>query len=102
MVTFMPRHPQKGKRPERKTRFSAGAFGLENTEPVILGEKKEIFVPEIITVKDFADRAQLPVTKVITELMKSGVLATINETIDFETAAIIGDDLNQSVKKKST
>lgn len=100
MVTFMPRHPQKGKKPERKNRFSAGSFGLENNPIVLSDEKKEVFVPEIITVKEFAEKAELPVTKIITELMKSGVLATINETIDFETAAIIGDDLNLSVIKE--
>lgn len=59
--------------------------------------KKEVQIPEVISVKDFAEIAGLPVTQVITVLMKSGVLATINETIDFETAAIVGDDLGLEI-----
>ncbi|MFA4996315.1 MAG: translation initiation factor IF-2 [Patescibacteria group bacterium] len=59
--------------------------------------KKKIKLPSIVSVKDFAEIAGLPVTKIITELMKSGVLATINETIDFDTASIIGDDLGLEI-----
>ncbi len=38
-------------------------------------------------------------TRVITELMKSGVIASINENIDFETAEIVGEYLGFKVKK---
>lgn len=65
---------------------------------VIPKEKKPIEVPKIITVRDFAALAELPVTKVIGELMKNGVMASINESIDFDTAAIIGDVLGLKVK----
>ncbi len=61
------------------------------------GPKRKIDLPEIVSVKDFADRAKLPVTRIISELMKNGILATINETIDFETASIIGDDLGLEI-----
>jgi translation initiation factor IF-2 len=60
--------------------------------------KKQINIGEVITVKEFAEKAGLPVTVVITELIKNGVLATINETIDFETASIIGEYLGVEVK----
>lgn len=62
--------------------------------------KSEITIPEVLTVKDFADRTKLPVTMIIGELMKNGILATINETIDFETAEIIADDLGVKVAKE--
>ena len=62
--------------------------------------KKEVHIPEVISVKDFAEVSGLPVTQVITVLMKSGILANINETIDFETAAIIGDDLGLEILKE--
>lgn len=57
----------------------------------------KIELPEAIRVGDFAERLNLPVTKVMGELMKNGVMATINEMIDFETAAIIGSDLGFEV-----
>jgi len=59
--------------------------------------KKTIAIPQVITVKNFADKAGLAVTIVISDLIKNGVLASINETIDFETAQIIGDDLGLEV-----
>ena len=56
-------------------------------------EKAEIQVPAFITVRDFADLTKLPVSKVLAELMKNGIFASLNERIDFETASIIGTDL---------
>src|SRR3982750_1967209 len=59
--------------------------------------REPIRLPEIISVGEFAERLQLPVTKIIGELMKNGVMATINEQIDFDTAAIIASDLGVEV-----
>lgn len=59
---------------------------------------KTVHVPPTITVGDFASAADLAVTKVIAELMKNGVMATINEQIDFETAVIVGTDLGLDVQ----
>ncbi|MDD5071662.1 MAG: translation initiation factor IF-2 [Patescibacteria group bacterium] len=61
-------------------------------------EKKIISVPNFITVRDFAALAQIPVNKVLVELMKNGIFTSMNEKIDFDTAAIIGADLNLEVK----
>ncbi len=55
--------------------------------------EKTVAIPDIITVKAFSELLGLPVSQVITELMKNGILATINEEIDFETASIIAADL---------
>ncbi len=42
-----------------------------------------------ITVGALAEKLDVPVSKLIAELMKNGVLATVNERIDFDTASII-------------
>lgn len=60
-------------------------------------DKKQIEIPRILTVKELAEAFDLPVTQVIRELLKNGVLASINDNIDFETAAIIADDLGFEV-----
>jgi len=52
-----------------------------------------IEVEDMITVGALADKLSLPVTQVITVLMKNGVLATVNEKIDFDTAQIITGEL---------
>ncbi len=51
-----------------------------------------------ITVGDLADKLTLPVTKLITELMKMGVMVTVNERIDFETAQIIVQELGLDIE----
>jgi len=68
----------------------------EKTE--ITGEKKEIKIPKLITVREFAAMAGLPVNMVIAELIKNGIFASLNEKIDFETAAIVGSDLGFEVR----
>lgn len=88
---------------EQKAADKVGDFGKETfakPQAAAAVAKKKIELPQIVSVKDFAEISGLPVTKIITELMKSGVLATINETIDFETAAIIGDDLGLEILLK--
>ena len=61
-------------------------------------QSKTVSIPAVLTVGEFATAIGLPVTKIIGELMKNGVMATINEQIDFDTAAIIGGDLGVEVE----
>lgn len=63
-------------------------------------EKKVISIPKLITVKDFAGEAGLPINVVLAELMKNSIFASLNERIDFDTASIIADDLGLEVKLK--
>lgn len=55
-------------------------------------------LPSSVTVKKLAELLHVPVASVITELMKNGILATINEEIDFDTASIIASDLGFETK----
>src|SRR5471030_1050697 len=57
-----------------------------------------IRVPEVVQVGAFAEILGIPVTRLIGELMKNGVMATINEQIDFDTAAIIGSELGFEIE----
>jgi translation initiation factor IF-2 len=57
-----------------------------------------IEIEDTITVGNLAEQLRLPVSKVITELMKNGVMATINERIDFDTAQIIIGEMDLDVE----
>ncbi len=59
-------------------------------------------IPEVINVKEFSEKTGLGIAKVIGELMKNGILANINQQIDFDTAHIIASDLGIKIKKKRT
>jgi translation initiation factor IF-2 len=60
--------------------------------------KTTIEIEDMITVGDLADKLMLPVTKVIAELMKNGVMATVNERVDFDTAQIIVGELGLEIE----
>ncbi|MDB5169883.1 MAG: InfB [Candidatus Saccharibacteria bacterium] len=57
-----------------------------------------IEIEDMITVGALADKLLIPVTKLIGELMKNGVMATVNERIDFDTAQIIVGELGLDVE----
>lgn len=65
--------------------------GQEKVEEKQIGG--EVRVPAVVAVKDFAAILGLPINKVLMELMKNGVLASMNERIDFDTAMIVGEEL---------
>ena len=61
--------------------------------------EKEITVPEVITVRDLADLMNETPIKVIKSLMSSGVLASINQQVDFDTASIIAAEFGYEAKQ---
>jgi len=61
---------------------------------------ESVVLPNLITVKDFAGRLNLSVTQVITELMKNGILANQNQNIDYDTAAIMAEELGFTPQKE--
>jgi len=61
-------------------------------------EQPVIALPTVITVRDFASRLNLPVPRLMQELMKNGILASLNERIDFNTASIIAEDMGFKVE----
>ncbi|MDE6767220.1 MAG: translation initiation factor IF-2, partial [Eubacterium sp.] len=59
-----------------------------------------IEVPEEITVGDLASLLRMTATEVIKKLMVLGVMATVNEVIDYDTAEIVATELGAKVKKQ--
>jgi translation initiation factor IF-2 len=74
------------------------AAAIKKQDEVLPKEKKTIFVPRVLAVRNYAELAGIPVNRVLTELMKNGVFTSINEKIDFDTAMIIGENLNLDVQ----
>lgn len=63
-----------------------------------MADKKILQIPDMITVGDLAEKLGIPVVKLVGELFKNGIMATVNQRIDFETAEIIIDELGIDVK----
>ena len=60
----------------------------------------EITIPESITVKDFAAEIKKTTAEVIKKLLGYGIMATINNSIDFDTAALIAEEFGITATKK--
>lgn len=63
-----------------------------------MDQEKVLLIPEQVTVGELAETLNLPVTTLIGELFKNGIVATINQRIDFETATIIVEELGLDVE----
>ena len=90
------------KRPRRRTvQVSVDSqHGFERpTEPVI----RDVEIPETITVSDLAIRMAIKSSEVIKVLMNMGVMVTINQVIDQDTAVLIVEELGHTalVQKES-
>tara|TARA_B100000029_G_scaffold492377_1_gene553615 strand:- start:44227 stop:46269 length:2043 start_codon:yes stop_codon:yes gene_type:complete len=67
-----------------------------NTKKKIIQEVK---IPEIISVQELAKRMAEKSSEVIKSLMKNGIMATINQNIDADTAEIIAQEFGHNVKR---
>jgi len=69
----------------------------ETAEP-----KTKVAIPPTITVRDFAERLKMTVAEVITALMNNGIMDTINEEVDYDTAALLAEELGFKAEKETS
>lgn len=62
---------------------------------------REVQVPDAITVQELANRMAERVAAVVKTLMQNGIMATQNQTIDADTAALIVEDFGHKVVRRS-
>lgn len=71
---------------------------IEDETPV--ESKGTVEIPDVISVKEFSEKIGVSPVRIIGELMKNGVLANINQQIDYEMAHILAEDIGVKVKRK--
>jgi len=62
--------------------------------------KHAVLTSREITVKDFSEKIGKPVVEIVKKLMMLGIMATINSTIDYETAELVASDFEISLELK--
>jgi translation initiation factor IF-2 len=85
-------------RPKRKAVETSlsGQHGFEMpTEPT----KREVMLPESITVAELAQKMSIKATEVIKALMQMGSMVTINQVLDRDTATIVAEELGHTVRE---
>ena len=60
----------------------------------------EVKLPESMTVKEFAEAIKKQASEVITKLFSMGIMATINQEIDFDTAYLIASEFGITAEKE--
>ncbi|GHF16343.1 translation initiation factor IF-2 [Kordiimonas sediminis] len=74
------------------------AMGPVDTQPK---QAREVVLPEAITVQELASRMAEKATSVIKTLMGMGVMATINQSLDQDTAELVVEEYGHTVKRVS-
>ncbi len=74
---------------------TSGEHGFERpTAPVV----REVEVPEAISVADLAQKMSIKGTDLIKSLMKMGIMATINQSLDQDTAVLLVEEMGHNAK----
>ncbi len=89
-----PRNYQKKREENNEKLYQVKKKTINTTNPV----PKEIEIMEVITVSELARKMNLKASDLISKLMSMGMMVTINQQIDAETATILADDYDCKVK----
>lgn len=99
----MPRKKHKLSKKEAKAEAKISEKRIISATTAVAEQKtsaRQIEVPAILSVREFSEASKVPVTEIIAKLVRNGVMATINELIDFDTMSIIADELGIELKEK--
>ncbi|GAB6157588.1 translation initiation factor IF-2 [Desulfotomaculum varum] len=83
-----------------KHRLQKSKKKQEQAAPQVIPDKRPIQIGETITVQELAEKLKKTAAEIIKKLMNLGVLATINQEIDFDTAALIAGEYGVEAELK--
>ena len=89
------KEPAKG----AKNRPARGNRRYQQPAPVVRAVLTHVTLPESLTVKEFAEAIKKTAAEVIKKLIKFGIMATVNQEIDFDTATIIAEEFGITTEK---
>ncbi len=90
---------------ERESDFSRKSSKKKNKQKVQMNQTKiipmtEVKLPEMMTVKEFAEAIKKQAAEVIKKLFALGIMATVNQEIDFDTAFLIAEEFGITAEKE--
>ncbi len=91
----------KGGKRDKKQKKPSGRIRVENAhgfEKPVAPIVREVEVPEAITVGELANRMAVKATDLIKVMMKNGIMATINQTLDQDTAVLMVEEMGHKTK----
>jgi translation initiation factor IF-2 len=88
---YLPRRPPRPQR--RRSAPSAAALAEAAAAAAPAKATGPVEIPSSVAVKDLADALGASTADVIKELIRNGIFATINQSIDYDTAALVASEL---------
>ncbi|MHB1007216.1 MAG: translation initiation factor IF-2 [Chloroflexota bacterium] len=105
MNRYPNRRPGGGRGPARGGRGGHGGRGrppeqIQAPTATRVLERRTVEIPTNLSVKELAETLNVGPSAIIKELLQNGVMATINQTIDFDTASIVASGLGFDLTEK--
>ena len=92
---------QQGTKPGQKPVFQKGGKNQPGKKQApVKKQPLKVEIPDEIVVSDLASRLKVTVGEVVKRLMMMGMMVTVNQTVDFDTAALVADELGAEVEKE--
>ena len=95
MLDYYDLTTQRGRKGKKKNNKND-----ENRNKQKIFKLTEITIPEPISVKDLASELKKTASEVIVKLMGLGIMATLNNELDFDTAFLVAEEFGVTAKKK--
>lgn len=92
---------------QQKNKFKSAKRETESERLRRIAEERKskpltVSIPDEITVGELASRLKATAAEVIKKLMMMGVMASINDTIDFDTASLVAMEFHAKIEKEET
>lgn len=88
---------------KKQRKKTAGKDTSKKTSGADKNLKVEVLeIGDAISVKELAEKTGVSAAKIIGELMKNGILANINQLLDYDTVAVMMSDFGVQIKRKSS
>jgi len=110
-ISFRKKEVVEGKDLYAKGRLARKGRKIGKGKAVVQGQKPQITIPkaikrrikidDAIVLSDLAKRIGIKASEMIKTLMSLGVMATVNQTIDFDTAVLVAAEFNYEIEKAS-
>jgi translation initiation factor IF-2 len=104
--TYQGRRPAGGRRPgagkggrNKGARGGARTVALRRTAPLV---REPVTLPSVLTLGELAEKLETTGVEVIKELMKLGMMATINQQVDYATAARVAQALGWETNEEES
>lgn len=91
---------QKSKEEREQEALEKKAMERKKKKTQVLVKKEGVVeIPDLISIKEFSEKVGVPAGEIIAVLMKNGVMATLTQSIDFDTFSIVAPEIDVQIKR---